>query len=175
MPGSPAHLIRRFFDVASARPLSVVEVEAVAGWLADPLQEIFFEQSAEDQRHGYHAALTTISLGFDEPEVIVAALCHDVAKRHARLGLIGRSMASVAILAGVPLTDRMMAYRDHGLVGARELAAAGAPGLAVDFALHHHGARPASIPSDVWEALVEADQPPKTLTVGPASITSRQV
>jgi hypothetical protein len=46
-------------------------------------------------------------------------------------------------------------------VGATELLDAGAPRLAVDFARHHHGMRPTSIPEEVWDVLMTADQPPK--------------
>lgn len=172
MPGSPAHLVRRFFDVATARPLSLPERDAVGGWLPAQLSELFFDQTSADQRHGYHAAMSVIAEGVDSDDVIVAALCHDIGKRHARLGLVGRSLASVLILLRAPLTERMIAYRDHGLLGARELGASGAPSLAIDFALHHHGDRPPTIKAQTWDVLIAADQPPKTLGLGRSRITS---
>lgn len=167
-----AHLVRRFFDVASAQPLTPVEVDAVSGWLSPQLADMFFDQPSADQRHGYEAALTVIHLGFKDPDVIAAALMHDVAKRHAGLGVVGRSFASLAILARLPLSQRMTAYRDHGLVGAKELADAGAPSLAIDFALHHHRERPSTIAADTWAVLIAADQPPKTQPRSRSSITS---
>ena len=163
MPGSPTHLVRRFFDVATARPLDAFERQLVELWLPAPLFEIFSDQPEYDQRHGYEAALAVIAEGFDDADVVTAALLHDVGKRHAGLGLIGRSVASLLILAGVSLSERFTIYRDHGLVAARELGERGAPSLAIDFALHHHGERPSTIPPDVWEVLVAADQPAKTL------------
>lgn len=162
MPGSPAHLVRRFFDVASAEPLNGSERSAVVSWLTPELEEIFFDQPAVDQRHGYHAALSVISEGISDVDVIVAALLHDVGKRHARLGLWGRTIASVVILLGIEPSERMRTYRDHGVVGARELGTALAPALAIDFALHHHGERPVTIDSQIWDVLLAADQPPKT-------------
>lgn len=122
---------------------------------------MFFAQDDADQRHGYHAALSVIAAGVHEDEVIVAALLHDIGKRHARLGILGRSVASMLILSGLPLSERMRAYRDHGLVAARELAALGGHPLAIDFAMHHHGERPPTIDPRIWDVLVDADQPPK--------------
>ncbi|HEX6219926.1 MAG TPA: hypothetical protein VF115_02415 [Acidimicrobiia bacterium] len=162
MPGSPAHLVRRFFDVARARPLTDVEREHVREWLSPQLADLFFDQPHHDQRHGHTAARSVIDSGFDDLGVVTAALMHDIGKRHARLGLFGRSVASVMIITRIRLPERIAVYRDHGIVGARELGDAGAPSLAIDFALHHHGQRPPTIASDVWDALVAADQPSKT-------------
>ena len=134
--------------------------------------EIFFSQGDADQRHGYHAALVVVAAGVTDRDVIAAALLHDVGKRHARLGIVGRSLASVLILARIPLGERLSAYRDHGMLGARELAGVGAPSLAIDFAMHHHGSRPPTINPEVWEVLVQADQPPKTMSSLMGRITS---
>jgi hypothetical protein len=172
LPGSPAHLVQRFFDYLTAPALTPSEVDAVRRWLGPDMASLFFAQGDPDQRHGYHAALTVVASGMADRDVIVAALMHDVGKRHARLGVIGRSLASILIGAGAPLTERMTAYRDHSIIGARELAALGAPGLAIDFALHHQSERPATIDPDVWDVLMAADQPPKTSTMLRRRITS---
>ena len=76
------------------------------------------------------------------------------------------------ILLGLPLGDRMRSYRDHGLAGAREMAHLGAPSLAIDFAMHHHGERPPTIDPATWRLLLEADQPPKTRSRLRGRITS---
>lgn len=172
MPGSPSHLARRFFDVATSRPLTSTEQADVAAWLSPDLQTLFLAQDEVDQRHGYHAACTVAEAGFDQEEVVVAALMHDIGKRHARLGLVGRTVASLFILLHLPLTPRMRIYRDHGDVGADDLAAVEAPALAVDFARHHHGERPTTIPGPVWDVLELADQPPKTPATPGRRITS---
>lgn len=166
MPGSPAHLVSRFFDVATARRLDAAERVAVEGWLTPETAAIFFEQDDADQRHGYRAALSVIGSGVDDRDVVMAALLHDVGKRHARLRLIGRSVASILILARAPLTGRMETYRDHGMVAARELGSLSVPSIVVDFAMHHHGDRPPTIAPDIWIALVAADQAPKTVLCG---------
>jgi hypothetical protein len=172
LPGSPAHLFGRFFDVASARPLTEPERAAVRSWLTPELAGVFFEQSPADQRHGYHAALVAVASEPKGHDVLVAALLHDVGKRHARLGVLGRTLASLMILFGLPLSDRMRAYRDHGLTGAGELARLGAPALSIDFAMHHHGKRPPTIDPATWQLLVDADQPPKARSRRPGRITS---
>lgn len=172
MPGSPAHLFQRFFDVATAQALTASEKAAISSWLTPETAEIFFDQDDADQRHGYDAALSVVAAGVDDEETIVAALLHDVGKRHARLGLIGRSVASLLILVGLPLTERMRIYRDHGMVAARELASLGAASVVIDFALHHHGARPPTIDPATWDVLIAADQPPKALPGRRRRITS---
>lgn len=158
MPGTLGHLSSRFFDVLFARPLSSAESATVEKWLSSELADIFFDQQPADQRHGYEAGLSILSQGGDH-DVVVAAVMHDSGKRHARLGIVGRTVASLLIKAGAPLTARMRTYRDHGLIAAKDLADLGAPGLAIDFALHHQGERPASIPEQTWAMLVQADQP----------------
>lgn len=173
MPGSPAHLFRRFFDVLFARPLTRSERAEVEGWLPADLAEPFFDQPDADQRHGYQAASIVLASGWDDGDVVAAALLHDVGKRHSRLGVVGRSLTSVFVLAKLPLNERMAAYRDHGLLGAQELGGLGAPALAIDFAIHHHGPRPPSIDPGTWRVLVEADEPPKTWPMILARIISR--
>lgn len=158
MPGSLGHLSSRFFDVLLSRPLDVAERATVETWLTPELADVFFAQPGADQRHGYEAGLYVIAAGA-EPEVVVAAAMHDVGKREARLGVIGRVIASLLIMTGLPLTRRMRLYRDHGVMAAAELAALGAPPLAIDFALHHHSRRPPSISPGTWELLLLADQP----------------
>lgn len=167
MPGSPAHLFSRFLDVATAQRLNAFEAAAVETWLTPETARLFFAQDDPDQRHGYHAALSVIAAGVDDRDVIMAALLHDIGKRHSRLGIVGRSFASVLILAHLPMTQRMETYRDHGLVAARELGELSAPSLVIDFALHHHGDRPPTIAPDVWKVLLDADQAPKA---GPSAI-----
>jgi hypothetical protein len=162
VPGSLSHLTRRFFDVLRARPLLESELEAVKLWLSEPERSLFLAQSAVDQRHGYYAALTVIASGTGDRSVVRAGLLHDVGKRHARLGVIGRVLTSLLILFHVPLPGRLASYRDHGDIAAGELKAIGAEPLVVDFARHHHRSRPPTIDVSTWNLLQKADQPPKT-------------
>ncbi|HEU4916297.1 MAG TPA: HDIG domain-containing protein [Acidimicrobiia bacterium] len=161
MPGSLGHLTSRFFEVLYAQPLRSEEVLEVESWLGPAQAWLFFSQTTPDQRHGYQAALVARDSGLG-PTGMRAALLHDIGKRHARLGVVGRSIASLAIKTRLPLTKRWRLYRDHGLTGATELAALGSEPLVVEFARHHHGDRPPAIPERTWEALQLADQPAKT-------------
>lgn len=158
MPGTLRHLSGRFFDVLSAKPLDSAERATVESWLAPELSDIFFSQPSPDQRHGYAAGLFVLEAGA-EPEVVTAALLHDTGKRHSGLGVMGRVFASLLIKWRLPLPPRVRSYRDHGLLAAGELSSAGAPSLAIDYALHHHHSRPASIPAATWELLELADRP----------------
>jgi hypothetical protein len=172
MSGSLSHLTKRFFDVLMSRRLNAGEVDAVERWLSPGLTVIFFEQPPEDQRHGYYAALVVQSDGSSSAEVIEAALMHDVGKRHAGLGILGRTVASILIRFGFPLSKKMMIYTDHGPSAARELAGAGATRLSVAFAAHHHDSRPPEIDPSTWALLQLADQPPNTRSLIQTRISS---
>ena len=158
MPGSAGHLIRRFFDVIKARPLTEGELETVTDWLTKAELDLFLSQPVPDQRHGYEAGQHIVASGVTTVEVISAAAVHDIGKRHAHLGVFGRSAASVLILAELDsLWSRARTYRNHGDIAAEELATAGSSRLSVEFARHHHGRRPDSIEPNIWDLLVAAD------------------
>jgi hypothetical protein len=140
--------------------------------LPTPLQGVFFEQSHADQRHGLESVRHVLASPAARPDLAVAALLHDVGKRHAGLGVLGRVTASLLIRAGLPLPARFRAYRDHGPLAAGELERLGAPDVAVIFARHHHSSRPAGFDTLAWAMLVAADQPAKTLERAGAGISS---
>jgi hypothetical protein len=137
------------------------EAEELRSRLSPGEAWLFFSQASADQRHGYQAAQVARDGGLDHVGV-KAALLHDIGKRHARLGVFWRVFASLAIKARLPLSRRWRLYRDHGRIASGELAAVGSEQIVVDFAHHHHGTRPPSIPVGVWEVLQLADQPAKT-------------
>lgn len=159
VPGSRfIHLAARFFDVLAARPLTPSEQSEVAGLLAnDAERSMFWDQSRADQRHGWSAARRVRSVRPDRADLVRAALLHDVGKRHARLGPVGRSLATVQGLFSSSGSSRSARYRDHGRIAARELEQSGAEPLVVAFAGHHHNSRPAGIPQDDWDLLQTAD------------------
>lgn len=161
MPGSFGHLVARFFDYLRSQPLSDHERARVAEWLEPAELALFFSQAHPDQAHGYHAASVVVGSTLSEPTLIRAALLHDIGKRHAGLGVVGRSVASILIRLHLPLTARMASYRDHGPIGADELSRAGSPALVVDFARHHHARRPDTIDAGAWDVLQAADLPAK--------------
>jgi hypothetical protein len=157
VPGSWTHLAARFYDVTTSRDLGKGERDAVQRWLPEPhLQDAFFAQTRADQRHGFAAALHVVARRPDRTDLIRAALVHDIGKRHARFGPLGRVFASISIRLRLPLTTRMTLYRDHGRLGAAELG--GMEGVVVDFTRDHHGRRPATISVEDWETLVASDK-----------------
>ncbi|MDE0230726.1 MAG: HDIG domain-containing protein [bacterium] len=159
MPGTWGHLFKRYREGILSSPLDPAEWDWVESFLADPERSAFREQPTADQRHGYRAARVAEAILGAHRSGIRAALLHDIGKRHARLGLVGRALVSVAIRLRVPLWERARIYRDHGPVGSEELSGWGAEPLVVEFARSHHGARPPSIEEAVWEALCETDKP----------------
>ncbi len=162
MPGSPAHLVRRFFGVLTASPLSAEELDDVRSWLSHSEFELFASQSVPDQRHGYEAGTFVVESGVSDADVIAAGALHDIGKRHSGLGVVGRSVASLMIITRTSrLWGRAATYRDHSDIGALELSSAGSSDLVVEFARHHHGTRPKLIDEATWTILKRADAPPK--------------
>jgi hypothetical protein len=164
VPGSFGHLTHRFFDYLSAGALEAHEISLVRELLPPEEAELFFDQSERDQSHGFAAGRHVMESGAGA-DVIRAALLHDIGKRHASLGVIGRVLASLLIKAKVPMRGRLAHYRDHGPIAARELDSIGSPALVVAFARHHHARRPQEIEPDTWDLLLEADVPQKASLV----------
>lgn len=147
------HLIRRFVGFVLARPLTPAEQRTVAGELTPPVAALFFAQRFEDQRHAHDIARPFV----DEPELLEAALTHDVGKTATGLGAIGRSAATLWALTGLPAPATVRTYLDHGRIGADWLSKAGAGPVAVAFARFHPGPPPEGIDRSDWERLSFAD------------------
>ncbi|MBT8198702.1 MAG: hypothetical protein KJP12_05435 [Acidimicrobiia bacterium] len=150
------HLVRRFFGFLRARPLRPGEQLWVTNAVDEPLRSLFFDQSPQDQRHALSVAREAQRLGGGD-EVIVAALVHDVGKRHADLGAVGRSLATILQIMRLPMRGRYLRYRSHGSLGADDLRTASAPGLAISFAELHPQPAPDDVDSGDWEILLAAD------------------
>lgn len=163
MPGSLSHLAKRLVDFVTVHPVADGDVELVRSWLSPAEAEIFFAQSYQDQAHGFQAGSYVADRQPERHDLIRAATLHDVGKRHANLGALGRSLASLAIKANLPMSPRMELYRDHPRLGADELREAGSSETVMAFTRWHHRARPDSISSGDWKLLVAADEPPKPM------------
>jgi len=153
------HLVSRFWDVTLASRLSPSEQAEVAE-LLNPGKEtdLFWDQPTSDQRHGLVAARTVKVARPDRKDLARSALLHDIGKRHARLGPIGRSLATLLGQFGGTPSTRYATYLDHGPIAARELAEAGVESLVIEYARHHHGERPDLISPEDWELLQTADR-----------------
>ena len=118
---------------------------------------MFWSQQIADQRHGLVTARKLAARFPEDRELVRAGLLHDVGKHRVRISAFGRTFATLADLAGLPLPARYRTYRDHGPIGAADLEAAGATGLVVEFARRHPGPPPANTDTDRWTALLVAD------------------
>jgi hypothetical protein len=157
MPGSWGHLAARFVDAITARGLTPAEVRIVQKWSGEgPMLSAFLAQPPLDQRHGFDSASYVATRAPDRMDLIRAALLHDVGKRHAGLGPLGRVIASILIRLHFPLGPRFALYRDHGRLAAAELA--GDDKVVVEFARHHHGSRPPDVDPGEWDLLLASDR-----------------
>lgn len=156
MPGSWGHLARRFIWTIRVAPLSPVELEGVKALVDGPVLAAFLDQNLADQRHGWESAAAVAAHG-GRRELAVAALLHDIGKRHARLGVAGRVLASFCARLRIPVFGRLAVYLDHPRIGAEELAALGLDGLAVTFTRHHHAEQPEAVSPQDWALLIAAD------------------
>ena len=129
----------------------------IRGWLSGTEAGAYFAQAEHDQRHGLNAARHVASLQPGRKDLVRAGLLHDIGKRHAHLGPIGRSLASAYCKFGGRPRGRWRQYMAHGPAGGEELHALGAEPIVIAFAEHHHGGRPASISSADWALLQAAD------------------
>jgi len=118
---------------------------------------MFWAQQKADQRHGLVTARKLMASAPDDLELIRAGLLHDVGKSGMRISAVGRSLATLADLAGLPLPARYRRYRDHGPIGGAALAELGVEPLAVAFAWRHPGAPPPDMDARRWQLLLEAD------------------
>ena len=165
------HLISRFFG--SLRPGGPSPADRV--WVLDTLPPdlaaLWARMSGPDRRHSVAVARRVErALGNEAtPEVLAAALLHDVGKVQSRLRTYGRVIATLsAAVAGRDtaalwvrsrgFVRRVGLYLEHPRLGADLIAMAGGDPLPVTWAREHH------LPPEEWtlpvplaEALSAAD------------------
>ena len=151
------HLVRRFFGFWRARPLSPREQSEVQALLSPASAGLFWAQQSQDQRHAFDVMRTTLRLVPGDRVAAKTALLHDVGKRHARIGALGRSLATMAELAHIPLRGRWAVYRSHSDLGAADLESVGEDEFVVEFTRLHPGPAPAGVLAERWDAVARAD------------------
>jgi putative nucleotidyltransferase with HDIG domain len=119
--------------------------------------EVFWSQPVPDLAHAVRSALSIAKVAPGRLDLARAALLHDVGKRHSDTGTVGRSLATALSLVRLPTSERMASYLEHARLGAEELSALGCEDVVVQFARHHHDARPTHIAVADWEILLDAD------------------
>jgi len=150
------HLARRFFESLRARHPDIDDQGFVADHLSGAAAAVFWEQPVADLAHAVRVARRVAQALPDRPELVRAALLHDVGKRSSGLGTLGRALATGLSWTPLRLPDAMRRYRDHAAIGAAELADIGCEAPAVDFARNHHG-MPDHIDPTAWSTLQAAD------------------
>jgi hypothetical protein len=149
-------------------PLDVEERREVARWLPASAYALFTGMSPADQRHSLRVCFGLQARGCVEPDMLAAALLHDVGKAQGRVPfwtrpiiVVGKRFAPrllqrVAIYPhdGLPAWRRALGYAWwHAEIGADMAAAAGLSERAVLYIRTHHQPRgPAGALHQVDEA-----------------------
>jgi hypothetical protein len=170
------HLVTRFFTSLRSRPLDAAELAFVDRVLEPKERRVWDSLGPADRRESVDVACRTEAALASTPyagdvRFLAAALAHDVGKAGARLGPVGRAVATVvAALTPDRRLDawrgrsgwrrRVAIYAGHADVGADALRTAGARPEVVAWAAAHH--RPdrwpaLPIPVDVCAVLARAD------------------
>ena len=166
--GRSAHLARRFVTSLRGRSPEPADQRWVEGLLSPNERGLWERMTPTDQAHGVEVARRTID-SFDEPEVLRAALLHDVGKIEGRAGVMLRVVAT--LLGPVVSQARAASFAQRGGVigtvgrqlrypalGAELLAVAGSPTIVVQWAAeHHHAAYRWTVDPEVGRVLSAAD------------------
>lgn len=165
--GSPVHLARRFAGML----VPVGPRASHRSWALEQLNRdevaLFCRMRPADRRHAVGVARRVSDElgGAATRPVLAAALLHDVGKVEARLGVYGRTVAtlSAAAIGHDPeiirtwarmkgFTRRVALYLQHPRLGGDLLAMAGSDPLTEAWAREHH------LPSDRWTVPIEVGE-----------------
>ena len=117
--------------------------------LAPPLVALFSAQHPRDIVHSAATARWLLARGHEDPDLIAAALLHDVGKGHQRradrvahvLLSVGRANGLIAHAESRSEWRRALARsRDHSALGASQLRSVGASPRVVELTQAHHDA-----------------------------------
>lgn len=132
-------------------PPSAADYALAREHLDDKLYALFCSQHPRDIVHSAGTARWLLERGYDEPNLIVAALLHDVGKGHQRrFDRVAWVLAEVTRTAGMaPKANSRFEVRramarsaQHSETGATLMREAGAPGRAIELARAHHDVFP---------------------------------
>lgn len=164
------HLVRRFAEWVLPARLSGADEAWALDRLSPPERNLWLRQQRRDRAHSIAVARAVVAeVGEDDPRVTVAALCHDVGKGVAGLGVVGRVAATVADRVVDETTAARWAWRSDPLgrigmylrypaLGAELLSEGGSDPLVVAWAREHHlEAEDWTVPRDLGEVLRRAD------------------
>jgi hypothetical protein len=148
IPSSAFYRLRQFWSALRAR-VEPEERQLVGRYLSPPLQRLFDQLSAADQRHSLDVLYALRAQGYSDRDLLAAALLHDVGKAGANIRLWQR-VAIVLLQAtwpalldelawGDPANWRYAFYiqREHPEIGARLAQGNGASPLTVELIRRH--------------------------------------
>lgn len=154
---------------AFALPLDVSEAEHV---LSPPLLTLFRQMRRADRRHSLHVMTTMVEQGHTHPDLLTAALLHDVGKTRHSITVLGRTLVVLTkALAPKRYTQwgqeepkgwrrPFVIAQQHPAWSAEILAEAGASPMVIVLALRHQTPLdgPPQSEEDEWLTLLqEAD------------------
>ncbi len=87
--------VRQFKQAVAAPALNETELAEIQAILSDAEFELFFRFDRGEQWHSYQVMRTLREAGHDEPELLQAALLHDVGKTRSPLTVWNRSLIVV--------------------------------------------------------------------------------
>jgi hypothetical protein len=93
---SPLYRLWQFWEIVRARPLAPEAQRELAAILSPPEMQLFQTLSLSDQQHSYRVAQTLRDAGHHHPDLLAAALLHDVGKSRVRLTLADRTLIVLA-------------------------------------------------------------------------------
>lgn len=100
----------------TAKPLPAAALHEVAAILSEPELALFQRHSPEDQRHSYRVFCTLRAAGHTQPDLLAAALLHDVGKIRLPLSIWERSLI---VLVQFLLPRQAVAWGQGGANGWR--------------------------------------------------------
>jgi len=145
---SAAYRVRQFVSALLARvsPDDLREADKI---LPPPARELFRRMSVPDQRHALNVKRTLRDEGHTEPDLLAAALLHDVGKSSAQIHswhraiiVLSKRFAPGALLwltSGAPRGWRrpFVIHRQHAELGAEWAAQAGCSALTISLIRRH--------------------------------------
>lgn len=146
--------VEQFWNALTAR-VTADDIEWATPLLPPAAGELFLRQPHPDQRHALAVCRLLIARGWEHPDLLAAALLHDVGKAEANLTLLYRAAIvllerlapSLLVLlsgdgtasASLPAWRRPFAFHArHAAIGAQQAQRAGCSALTVALIRRHH-------------------------------------
>lgn len=161
----PGYRIRQFWQLLTAAPLPPQAWREIDTVLTPDEGALFRQFSAADRQHSYRVMQTLRRAGCEQPELLAAALLHDVGKTRYRPRLWERIVGAVVETVCPQCVWRwgrgpargwkrpFVIRRQHADWGAELAQKAGSSPRTVAFIRHHQDKQPAALDSQMQEQL----------------------